>query len=82
MLAVYILPREIWHVLTVEAFAPAKNLRSYPDIECKCARWEEYREAWHLLRGECGERCKGWKDWRRCFLDGVGMGARAERFLG
>jgi hypothetical protein len=30
----------------------AKNLRFYPDIECECARWEGYREAWDLMRGQ------------------------------
>ncbi len=51
-LVVHIRPRDAWYVLPVKAFAPAKNLRFYPDIECKCARWENYREAWHLLRAE------------------------------
>jgi len=54
-LAVHIQPRDVWYVIPVEAFAPAKNLRFYPDIRCRCARWEKYREAWHLLRGGGGE---------------------------
>jgi len=48
---VHIQPCDVWYVIPVEAFAGCKNLRFYPDVECKCARWESYREAWHLLRG-------------------------------
>ena len=50
-LVVHIQPCDVWYVIPVEAFAGCKNLRFYPDVECKCARWESYREAWHLLRG-------------------------------
>ncbi len=49
VLAAYILPLGIWYILPVEVFTPNKSLRFYPDIPCKRARWEQYREAWHLL---------------------------------
>jgi PD-(D/E)XK endonuclease len=49
VLAAYILPLGIWYMLPVEVFTPSKSLRFYPDIPCKRARWEQYREAWHLL---------------------------------
>jgi hypothetical protein len=49
LLAAYILPLGIWYILPVEVFTPSKSLRFYPDIDCKRARWEQYREAWHLL---------------------------------
>jgi hypothetical protein len=49
LLAAYILPLGIWYILPVEVFTPSKSLRFYPDIPCKRARWEQYREAWHLL---------------------------------
>jgi hypothetical protein len=52
ILVAHIVPKDTWYVLPVEAFAPLKTLRFYPDIECRCARWEGYREAWGLLRGE------------------------------
>jgi hypothetical protein len=86
-LAAYILPLELWYILPVEAFAPAKNLRSYPHIDCKVARWESYREAWHLLQlpadPPCADyqNCKGLKDWRRCFLEGVGISRSASRIV-
>jgi len=51
-LVVHIPPCDAWYVLRVEDFVGSKCLRFYPDIECKAARWERYREAWDLLRGE------------------------------
>lgn len=51
VLVVHIVPKDAWYVIPVEALAGGKSLRFYPDIECKCARWERYREAWEQLRG-------------------------------
>jgi len=86
VLVAHIIPKDTWYVLPVDAFAPSKSLRFYPDIECKRARWESYREAWHLLRTqepksqdvvtrmalEAAYRpeCEGC-DWRRCLLHAV-----------
>jgi hypothetical protein len=39
VLVVRIGPLDVWYVLPIAAVALAKNLRFYPDIECKCARW-------------------------------------------
>ena len=49
VLFAHIIPLDIWYVLPVEAFAPCKSLRFYPQ-GCNRARFEQYREAWHLLR--------------------------------
>jgi hypothetical protein len=49
LLAVHILPLDVWYILPIEAFTPNKSLRFYPSNHCKRARWETYREAWHLL---------------------------------
>lgn len=49
VLVVHIGPRNVWYVIPVEAFVTCKNLRFYPDIACKVARWESYREAWQLM---------------------------------
>jgi PD-(D/E)XK nuclease superfamily protein len=46
LLVVHVRPLDVWYVLPVEAFMPAKCLRFYPDIVCKAARWEGFREAW------------------------------------
>lgn len=50
-LVVHIAPCNTWYVLPVEAITLSKSLQFYPDTESKSARWESYREAWHLLRG-------------------------------
>jgi hypothetical protein len=50
VLVAHIVPKDTWYVLPVDVFVPSKSLRFYPDIDCKAARWESYREAWHLLR--------------------------------
>jgi hypothetical protein len=49
VLVVRIGPVDVYYVLPIAAVALAKNLRFYPDIECKCARWEDYREAWRVM---------------------------------
>jgi hypothetical protein len=49
VLVVHIRPRDVWYVLPMEVVALARNLRFYPDIACKCARWERYREGWPAL---------------------------------
>jgi hypothetical protein len=46
----YIVPRDVWYVIPVAALKGVKLLRFYPDIACRCPKWESYREAWHLLR--------------------------------
>ena len=48
-LVAHVVPRDIWYVLPVAACMPSPMLRFYPD-GAKCSRFEQYREAWHLLR--------------------------------
>ena len=50
VLVAYIVPKTAWYVLPIEVFAPARSLRFYPDIECKRAKWEGYRERWDLMK--------------------------------
>lgn len=52
VLVAHIVPVDAWYVLPVGIYAPSRSLRFYPDIECRRARWEKYREAWDLLREE------------------------------
>jgi len=47
-LIAHIVPRDIWYVVPVEACMPSPMLRFYPD-GARRARFEQYREAWHLL---------------------------------
>ena len=50
ILIAHIIPLDTWYVIPIEAIANSTSLRLYPGIPCKCARWELYREAWHLLQ--------------------------------
>ena len=79
LIVVYVLPCDAWYVFPIEVLGGKKSLRLYPHCEREGAKWEKYREAWHLLLepcpgADCPEKglCKGLKDWRKCFLDGVG----------
>jgi hypothetical protein len=49
VLVVHIRPLDVWYVLPVEVIAFSRNLRFYPDIRCKSARWESYREGWSAM---------------------------------
>ena len=56
VLIAHLVPLDIWYVVPVEAFAPCATLRFYPDGR-KRAKFEHYREAWHLLRpGQAANR--------------------------
>jgi PD-(D/E)XK endonuclease len=52
VLAAHIVPLDVWYVVPVGALAQGTSLRLYPDDGCKAARFEKYREAWHVFRGE------------------------------
>jgi hypothetical protein len=43
--------KDVWYLLPAAALVGVKSLRFYPDLESRCARWEQYREAWDVLRG-------------------------------
>jgi PD-(D/E)XK endonuclease len=49
-LVAHIIPLDLWYVVPVEALGPGMSLRFYPDGNCPRARFEQYREAWRLLR--------------------------------
>jgi hypothetical protein len=51
VLVVHIRPRDVWYVLPAEVVALCRNLRFYPDIACRSARWEKYREDWSVMGG-------------------------------
>jgi hypothetical protein len=40
VLVVRIVPVDAWYVRPIAAMALAKNLRFYPNLACRCARWE------------------------------------------
>ena len=49
-LIAHIVPIDAWYVIPIATCARIKSLRFYPDTECKRARFEKFREAWHLIR--------------------------------
>lgn len=52
VLAAHIVPVDTWYVVPVAVLAACTSLRLYPDDSCKSARFEKYREAWNVFRGE------------------------------
>ena len=54
ILVVHIQPIDVWYVLPVAAFSPARSLNFFPDIASRSARWEQYRDAWQWLENNPG----------------------------
>jgi len=52
VLAAHVVPLDVWYVVPVGVLAAGTSLRLYPDDGCKTARFEKYREAWDLFRGD------------------------------
>ena len=52
VIVAYIVSRDIWYVVPVEAFVPRKNLWFYPDGSKKGAMFEKFREAWWVMTGK------------------------------
>lgn len=48
VIVAYLVPLDLWYVVPIE-FAPCKNLWFYPHGSKKGSRFEQFREAWHLL---------------------------------
>ena len=48
-----------WYVIPVKAFAPRRNLQFYPSGSKTGGRYEEYREAWDLMRPKTRRKTKG-----------------------
>ena len=55
VLAAHVVPLDVWYVVPVGALAAGTSLRLYPNDGCKAARFEKYREAWNLFRGDVKE---------------------------
>ena len=52
VVAAHVQPVDAWYVLPIVAVGRAKSLRFYPDIRSRKPMWEEYREAWEVLKGK------------------------------
>lgn len=50
LLAGYVLPVDTWYILPVAAFTPRKSVAVYPHRSPDHGQFEQYREAWHLLK--------------------------------
>lgn len=50
LLAAYVVPLDVWYLIPVSAFTPIKTIRLCPHLLSR-RRFEQFREAWHLLRG-------------------------------
>jgi hypothetical protein len=52
-IAAFVAPHNTWYLIPVEALANRKSIRLYPIGKSKRAGgfYEQYREAWHLLKG-------------------------------
>jgi hypothetical protein len=49
ILAVYIIPADVWYIIPVNAFSPSTYLAFLPHLPVAAGRYEQYREAWHLM---------------------------------
>ncbi|HZW97192.1 MAG TPA: group I intron-associated PD-(D/E)XK endonuclease [Candidatus Eremiobacteraceae bacterium] len=58
-LAAYVVLRNLWYVIPVEAFAPRAMLQFTPDDSSRDT-FGKYREAWCLL--DCARKARGWLD--------------------
>jgi len=50
ILVAYIVAEDAWYVIPVGAFAPRRHLQLYPSGSKTGGRYEEYREAWDLMK--------------------------------
>jgi PD-(D/E)XK endonuclease len=46
--AAYVVPVDVWYIIPAEAIRGKRSVMLYPEL--KTAKYEPYREAWHLLR--------------------------------
>jgi hypothetical protein len=56
-IAAYVAPHQAWYVIPIEALKGSKSIRLYPGGKSHRfgAFYEDYREAWHLLKEETQE---------------------------
>jgi hypothetical protein len=59
MLVAFLVAENAWYVVPVKAFARRKNLRFYPSGSKTGGIYEQYREAWDLMRPKTRRRTKG-----------------------
>jgi hypothetical protein len=58
ILVAFLVAENAWYVVPVKAFAPRKHLNFYPSGSKTGGRYEQYREAWDLMRPKTRRRTK------------------------
>jgi hypothetical protein len=48
--AAYVIPEDVWYILPEKVVRGMSTVGLYPKLES--AKYNQYKEAWHLLRGE------------------------------
>jgi hypothetical protein len=56
--AAYLIPEDVWYIIPAEKMRGQGGIALYPKL--KKAKYEPYREAWHVLRGERPGGTGGW----------------------
>ena len=49
ILAAYVVPLKVWYIIPVRAFTPHIALFLFPHLPGHNGKYEQFREAWHLL---------------------------------
>jgi MoaA/NifB/PqqE/SkfB family radical SAM enzyme len=58
ILAVYVVPLKVWYIIPVGAFTPSESLILFPHLPGHAGKYEQFREAWHLLACRRGGKLK------------------------
>jgi len=64
-LAAYILQEQVWYIIPAERVVGQGSIALYPRL--KRSKYGEYKEAWHLLRGNYVDRIEACADEREYF---------------
>jgi hypothetical protein len=59
LLVAFLVLENAWYVVPIKAFAPRKRLYFYPSGSKTGGIFEQYREAWDLMRPKTRRRTKG-----------------------
>jgi len=54
LLVAYVVPEDVWYVIPVRELGQRRSMRLYPGSRRKRSKFEKYREAWWIVRGQEG----------------------------
>jgi hypothetical protein len=49
ILAVYLMPADVWYIIPVQAFTPSTTLSFVPHLPVAAGKYEQFRDAWYLM---------------------------------